>query len=144
MNIGILGSGIVAQALGCGFLKHGYPTMLGTRETNKLAGWAKQNPNGRLGGFADAAKFGDVVVLAVKGLRAVEAVDATGAWGVLRPVAQLAAIFSYRNAHRFPGRVYLPGINQQLSPAGRLINEDSLKRPKEQASGFVAFVEKQR
>ena len=69
---------------------------------------------------------------------------AAGAWGGLRPVEQLAAIFSYRNAHLFPARVYLPGINQQLSPEGRLTNEDSLKRLKEQASGFVAFVGKLR
>jgi NAD(P)H-dependent FMN reductase len=69
---------------------------------------------------------------------------AAGAWGALRPVEQLAAIFSYRNAHLFPARVYLPGINQQLSPDGRINNEDSLKRLKEQASGFLAFIGKLR
>jgi len=31
-RIGIIGSGIVAQALGKGFMKYGYEVMLGTRE----------------------------------------------------------------------------------------------------------------
>ena len=44
MKVGILGSGIVAQTLGAGFLKHGHEVTLGTRETSKLAEWAKQNP----------------------------------------------------------------------------------------------------
>ena len=67
-----------------------------------------------------------------------------GRWGALRPVEQLAAIFSYRNAHLFPERVFLPGINQQLSPEGTLTNEDSLKRLGAQAAGFVDFVKKLR
>ena len=36
----------------------------------KLADWAKQHPKGRVGSFADAAKFGELVVLAVKGTAA--------------------------------------------------------------------------
>ena len=40
-EIGIIGSGIVAQTLGTGFLKHGYQVMLGTRDKSKLAEWQK-------------------------------------------------------------------------------------------------------
>ena len=40
-KIGIIGSGIVAQTLGSGFVKHGYQVMLGTRDKSKLAGWQK-------------------------------------------------------------------------------------------------------
>lgn len=69
---------------------------------------------------------------------------AAGAWGALRPVEQLAGIFSYRNAHLYPERVFLPGIGQQISPEGRLTNEDALKRLRAQATGFVAFVGKLR
>ena len=69
---------------------------------------------------------------------------AAGMWGGLRPVEQLAAIFSYRNAHLFPERVFLPGINQQLSPEGQLTKEDSLQRLHAQATGFVGFVGKLR
>jgi hypothetical protein len=78
MNIGILGSGIVAQVLAGGFLKHGHSVMMGTRSKDKLAEWKAKNPNARVGSFADAATFGDLVVLAVKGTAAAEAVRAAG------------------------------------------------------------------
>ncbi len=79
MKIGILGSGAVAQALGAGFLRHGHEVTLGTRDPAKLAGWRKQQPQGRVAGFADAAKSAEVVVLAVKGTVAAEALRAAGA-----------------------------------------------------------------
>ena len=79
MKIGILGSGDVAQTLGAGFLKHGHAVLLGTRDSAKLADWVKHNPNGRSGSFSEAAKFCDVLVLAVKGSVAAEAVRAAGA-----------------------------------------------------------------
>src|SRR3954466_7440612 len=79
MKIGIIGSGEVAQTLGGGFLKHGYDVMLGTREPAKLQEWLRKNSSARVGSFADAAKFGEVAVLAVKGTVAIEAVRAAGA-----------------------------------------------------------------
>jgi 8-hydroxy-5-deazaflavin:NADPH oxidoreductase len=79
MNVGILGSGDVAKVLGSGFLKHGHRVMLGTRTASKLADWAKQNPGGSVGGFAEAARFADLVVLAVKGTVALDALHAAGA-----------------------------------------------------------------
>ncbi len=79
MKIGIIGSGDVAKALGAGFLKHGHEVVLGTRDPAKLADWAKKNPKGRVAGFADAAKFAELAVLAVKGTVALDAVRAAGA-----------------------------------------------------------------
>ena len=79
MKIGVLGSGIVAQTLAGGFLKQGHDTMMGTRDTSKLADWARANPKGRLGSFSEAAVFGEVVVLAVKGLASMDALKAAGA-----------------------------------------------------------------
>jgi predicted dinucleotide-binding enzyme len=81
MKIGLIGSGVVATTLAAGFLKHGHEVVIGTRESAKLAEWAKwakANPKGKVGGFADAAKFGDVVVLAVKGSVTKEALQAAG------------------------------------------------------------------
>ena len=78
MKVGILGSGDVAKTLGNGFLQHGHDVMLGTREAAKLADWTKQNPKGRVGSFAEAAKFGELVVLAVKGSVAANALRAAG------------------------------------------------------------------
>ena len=40
MKIGILGSGVVAQTLGSGFLAKGHQVRLGTREAAKLDGWS--------------------------------------------------------------------------------------------------------
>ena len=79
MKVGILGSGDVAKALAIGFLKHGHDVLMGTRSPAKLADWAKQNPKGRIGSFAEAAKFADLAVLAVKGTVAADALRAAGA-----------------------------------------------------------------
>jgi 8-hydroxy-5-deazaflavin:NADPH oxidoreductase len=79
MKVGVLGSGDVAKVLGSGFLKHGHDVMMGTRTVSKLADWAKQNPKGKVGSFAEAAKFAELAVLAVKGDVAVDALHAAGA-----------------------------------------------------------------
>jgi 8-hydroxy-5-deazaflavin:NADPH oxidoreductase len=78
MRVGILGSGDVAKALAGGFLGHGHQTMLGTRDRGKLEKWLAENPKGAIGGFAEAAKFGELVVLAVKGTAAADALRAAG------------------------------------------------------------------
>jgi len=65
---------------------------------------------------------------------------AAGMWGALRPVEQLQAIFAYRNAHIYPGKVFMPLINDHLTPEGRLSNEEWLGRLRTQAEGFVKFV----
>jgi len=79
MKIGVLGSGIVAQSLAAGFLRHGHEVTLGTRTASKLADWNKQNPKADIAGFSETAKFGELVVLAVKGSAALEALRAAGA-----------------------------------------------------------------
>lgn len=79
MKIGVLGSGNVATVLASGFLKHGHAVMLGSRTPEKLADWQKENPQGKTGSFAQAAAFGEVVVLSVKGTAAVEALRLAGA-----------------------------------------------------------------
>jgi len=78
MKVGVLGSGEVAQVLAGGFLKHGHEVMIGTRSPDKLADWARRNPKARVGGFADAATFGELVALAVKGSAAGDALRAAG------------------------------------------------------------------
>ena len=79
MNIGIIGSGIVAQTLAAGFVQHGHGVMLGTRDTAKLNAFAASTPGVRVASSADAAAFGDVVVLAVKGSAALLAARDAGA-----------------------------------------------------------------
>jgi len=78
MRIGVIGSGDVGQVLASGFLRHGHQVVIGTRDTAKLSAWAKANPHGRVASFAEAANSAEVVVLAVKGAAAPEALRAAG------------------------------------------------------------------
>jgi len=79
MKVGVLGSGEVGQALGDGFVKHRHEVMLGTRDPAKLADWAARNPNARVGTFAEAAEFGELIVLAVNGKASSTALGLAGA-----------------------------------------------------------------
>jgi 8-hydroxy-5-deazaflavin:NADPH oxidoreductase len=79
MKVGVLGSGDVAKVLATGFLKHGHQVTIGSRTPGKLDDWVKDNPKGTSGSFADAAAFGEMVVLAVKGKAALEALRLAGA-----------------------------------------------------------------
>jgi len=79
-KIAVMGSGPVGEALAGGFLKHGYEVMRGSREPTKLAAWkSKAGDKGLIGTFAEAARFGQTIVLAVKGTAAVAVLDQCGA-----------------------------------------------------------------
>jgi 8-hydroxy-5-deazaflavin:NADPH oxidoreductase len=78
-KIGILGSGIVGQTLANGFLKYGYEVMIGTSNTGKLSEWkSNAGASAYTGSFAEAALFGELIVLAVKGDAAASAVAKSG------------------------------------------------------------------
>jgi predicted dinucleotide-binding enzyme len=79
MKIGVLGSGDVARVLAGGFLKHGYDTMIGTRDSAKLKEWSTHNPQAQVGTFVQTAAFAEVVVLAVKGTAAESVLRSAGA-----------------------------------------------------------------
>lgn len=78
-KVGVLGSGQVGQVLADGFVKHGYEVMRGSRDASKLADWkAGAGAKASTGTFAETAAFGEIVVLAVKGTAAEEAVGLCG------------------------------------------------------------------
>ena len=78
-RIGIVGSGIVGQTLANGFIKHGYDVTIGTNTASKREELsAKTNGKAKVGSFEDAAKFGEMVVVATKGTAAEAAVQAAG------------------------------------------------------------------
>ena len=78
-RIGVLGSGTVGTALANGFLKHGHEVTRGSREPAKLADWlASAGTNAHTGTFAEAARWAEIVVLAVKGDAAESVLDAAG------------------------------------------------------------------
>ncbi len=79
-KIGVIGSGAVGETLANGFAKHGHDVMRGSRDPSKLATWkAGAGDKAQTGTFEEAARFGDIVVLAVKGAGAEEAVRLCGA-----------------------------------------------------------------
>ncbi|MGB2870061.1 MAG: NAD(P)-binding domain-containing protein [Bacteroidota bacterium] len=87
-NIGILGTGVVGQIIAAKLLDLGYQVMVGTRDVNKtqaqrelspmglppFSEWHKKHPNVKLGSFADATKFGELIFLCTKGNVSVDAV----------------------------------------------------------------------
>jgi predicted dinucleotide-binding enzyme len=79
-KIGIIGTGDVGKALAKGFLRGGHEVMVGSRSPDKLT--AVRNSVGNAlatGTFKETASFAEVVVLAVKGTAAKDAVLAIGA-----------------------------------------------------------------
>lgn len=71
MKIGILGSGDVGQAIGAGLVTLGHTVRLGSRAVpnDKALAWAREmGPRASVGTFADAASFGELVVLATLGV----------------------------------------------------------------------------
>ncbi len=79
-RVAVLGSGAVGETLANGFLKHGYAVIRGSRDPGKLAAWrAGAGANASTGTFAEAARAGELIVLAVKGTAAEAVVDLAGA-----------------------------------------------------------------
>jgi 8-hydroxy-5-deazaflavin:NADPH oxidoreductase len=70
MKVGVLGTGDVGRALGRGFVTLGHEVKMGSRSdgNEKAVAWAKEmGPKASVGSFAEAAAFGEIVVLAVFG-----------------------------------------------------------------------------
>jgi len=71
VQVGILGTGDVGQALGTAFVTLGHDVRMGAREAGnpKARAWAlAHGPQASAGTFADAAAFGELVVLATLGV----------------------------------------------------------------------------
>jgi 8-hydroxy-5-deazaflavin:NADPH oxidoreductase len=80
MNIGIIGSGVVGQVLAKAFISEGHTVMLGTRnkEKEEVVNFKNNNKAVAIGNFEETAKFGSLLVLAVNGAAATEAVRLAG------------------------------------------------------------------
>ena len=79
-RIAVLGSGVVGQVLADGFLTHGDEVMRGSRDPAKLSDWRRAaGGDASVGTFAEAARFGELVVLAVKGVAAESVIELCGA-----------------------------------------------------------------
>jgi predicted dinucleotide-binding enzyme len=82
MNIGILGTGVVAQTIGSKLVQLGHSVMLGSRtEANPRAVvWAKEEGgNALFGTFAEAAAFGEILFNCTLGTASLDALQLAGA-----------------------------------------------------------------
>ena len=78
-NIGILGSGEVGKTLARGFLNHGYSVMVGTRSPQAIKEWKSEfGENFKIGSPQETAKYGEILVLAVKGSASLNALKNAG------------------------------------------------------------------
>ncbi len=78
-KIAVLGSGPVGDALAKGFLQNGHSVTRGSRDPDKLAAWkSAAQGDAQIGTNADAANWGEVVVLAVKGSGAIDTIEQAG------------------------------------------------------------------
>ena len=82
MRIGILGTGMVGNAIGTKLIQKGRQVMMGSRTANneKARAWAKAaGANASQGTFADAAKFGEILFNCTTGMASLEALKLAGA-----------------------------------------------------------------
>jgi predicted dinucleotide-binding enzyme len=128
MKIGVLGSGVVGQVLADGLLKHGHEVMRGSRDPAKLQSWRDAaGPRAQAGTFGDAAAFGAVVVLAVKGTAALAAVEACGnalagkvVLDTTNPIAEAPPVNGVLQFFTGPGDSLLERLQARL-PAARFV-----------------------
>ena len=81
MKVGIIGSGEVGRALGSGFASRGHEVKVGSRnpKSAELVAWReKAGAKASTGTFAEAAKHGEVLLLAVRGTAAENAIKLAG------------------------------------------------------------------
>ncbi len=114
-KVGVIGSGSVGKTLADGFLKHGHEVMCGSRDPSKLSDWkAGAGAKASVGTFAEAAAFGEIVVLAVKGTAAEDAVVLCGL-GALAGKTVIDATNPIADAPPTNGVVtYFTGPNESL------------------------------
>jgi predicted dinucleotide-binding enzyme len=103
LKIGILGTGDVGRALGNAFVALGHEVKMGSRDAHneKAVAWASTaGINASSGTFADAVKFGDVVVLALL-------------WAGTENALKLAGVDS------FAGKVVIDATNPLVFEVGK-------------------------
>lgn len=78
MQMGVLGSGMVAQGLSARLAELGHDVMIGTRDAEKLRGWQSSNQKVAIGSFAETAAYGEMVVNATNGAGSLNALHLAG------------------------------------------------------------------
>jgi 8-hydroxy-5-deazaflavin:NADPH oxidoreductase len=82
MKFGVLGTGMVGQAIATELVQLGHEVTMGSREAGneKAVGWSQEaGGNAAEGSFADAASAGEIVFNCTSGGASLQALDAAGA-----------------------------------------------------------------
>jgi 8-hydroxy-5-deazaflavin:NADPH oxidoreductase len=82
MKIGILGTGMVGNALGTKLVQKGHELTMGSRSANSEAAqkWASSlGERAHTAPFRDAAAFGEIVISCIDGMHSMEALQSVGA-----------------------------------------------------------------
>ena len=82
MKIGVLGTGMVGNAIATKLVALSHEVMMGSRTAgnDQASAWSRKvGPHGTVGTFADAAAFGEVVFNCTRGTVSLEALQAAGA-----------------------------------------------------------------
>ncbi len=81
MKIGVLGTGMVGQTIGGKLVERGHEVRMGSRspDNERAVAWARSAGEGASqGGFADAARFGEVIFNCTAGAGSLEALRQAG------------------------------------------------------------------
>jgi len=129
MQYGVLGTGVVGQTLGSALIGLGHVVCMGSRSasTEAAVAWASAHGEAaRVGTFADAAAFGEVVINGTAGVHSLAALDAAGPTALAGKV-----VIDVANPLDFSG-----GFPPRLSVAG----DDSLAEQIQRAFPGVKVV----
>jgi predicted dinucleotide-binding enzyme len=78
MRMGVLGSGMAAQAISARLAELGHDVVIGTRDADKLRGWQSSNQRVLIGTFAETAAHGEMVFNATNGAGSLNALSMAG------------------------------------------------------------------
>ncbi len=78
MKMGVLGSGMAAQALSARLAELGHDVVIGTPDAEELKGWQSSNQKVMIGSFAETAAHGEMVFNATNGAASLNALRLAG------------------------------------------------------------------
>ena len=78
MKMGVLGSGMAAQALSARLAELGHDVVIGTRDIDKLRGWQSSNQRVLIGSFAETAAHAEMLFNATNGTGSLNALTMAG------------------------------------------------------------------
>jgi predicted dinucleotide-binding enzyme len=78
MKMGVLGSGMVGQAISARLEELGRDVMIGTRDPDKLSEWHTSHKDVKIGSFAETAGHGEIIFNATNGAASLDVLNMAG------------------------------------------------------------------